>query len=98
MISDLMKKYNNETNKFNTNIIDNKLELCVQLSQLCLLNIRDDNMFISPLAIQSIFDSLLLKNDESNKNLNQQIPFHFYNYLILNQSLIKSFDENRNVI
>jgi hypothetical protein len=63
---------------------DDTLEFPLKLSKICLLNIRDDNAFISPFAIESAFHPLppITYN---------QFPFYFYNYFILDKESIKSF-------
>ncbi len=53
------------------------------MSKICLLSIRDDNTFISPLAIEVAFHALSFPD----KELIEKLPFDFYNYFILDQSL-----------
>ena len=59
---------------------------------------RDENIFISPYAIQTAFHTLsLLNNTKLNDNLHKKVPFYFYNYFILGKDLVQPLRENLNV-
>ncbi|CAF0795767.1 unnamed protein product [Rotaria sordida] len=75
---------------------DNILEFPLRLSKICLLSIRDDNTFISPIAIEAAFHALSFNNKRLKNNFNKKIPFDFHNYFILNQDSIQIFHENLN--
>jgi hypothetical protein len=72
---------------------DETLEFPLRFSKICLLNIRDDNAFIAPLAIETALHVLALPD----KTLNEKLPFYFYNYFILDQDSIPSLPEEFNV-
>ncbi|CAF4561489.1 unnamed protein product [Rotaria sp. Silwood1] len=60
------------------------------------LAIRDDNTFISPIAIEAAFHALSFSNKQSTKKSSKKLPVPFYNYFILNQDSINNFHENLN--
>ncbi|CAF4672884.1 unnamed protein product, partial [Rotaria sp. Silwood1] len=75
---------------------DDILEFPLRLSKTCLLSIRDDNTFISPIAIEAAFHALSFSNKQSTKKSSKKLPVPFYNYFILNQDSINNFHENLN--
>lgn len=69
------------------------MEFPLRFSKICLLNIRDDNAFISPLAIETAFHVLASSSNQTLSNtLNENLPLYFYNYFVFDQDSIQSFD------
>ena len=62
----------------------------MRLSKTCLLNIRNDNAFISPIAIETAFHALLYTEKKLINKLNKTYPFDFYNYFIIDKDFTES--------
>jgi len=65
------------------------------LSKTCLLNIRDDNAFISPEAID---EALRILSNKSLEYSHTKLPIYFHNYFIIDQEFVNNFPEYLNQI
>ncbi|CAF0729131.1 unnamed protein product [Adineta ricciae] len=71
-------------------------DIRIELSKQCLLTQRDENAFICLVAVEAAFEALTLSSKTLNNKLNQNKSFQFYNYFLLNQNSIESFDYDLN--
>lgn len=77
---------------------DDRLEFPLRLSKTCLLNIRDDNTLISPIAIQAAFHALLFNETHVEKDFVKNCPLNFYNYVILSENSAIQNVSSRNIL
>ncbi|UJR33391.1 hypothetical protein I4U23_020839 [Adineta vaga] len=71
-------------------------DIPTRLSKQCLLTLRDDNALLCPIAIEIAFQSITFSDKTLINKLKKNISFQFYNYFLLNQNSIESFDNDFN--